>query len=307
MVPESHDISLQTTEQLAEYFVSAEFHNEVVSKLRDQYEIDLHVNGLSSAAAAEAAQSTNTESLTLSYTRNNAGGVKDAIEFLTTVLIAHGLDISTVRGTIPRPKSDSFEDNLKFFDSKLLHKAGTSNGHDSAAAAAFGGDGTNERSFLDRIRKPGSLTSLSSFLDRRKTVSNTPASFMKHASSNASRASLVSIESTSSLRNPWNDSVITPAEEDPANNGGWPARFSISSDSKLPFGAHSSAWASSASLTSTVLPPPGTSGFAPASPGTITPKNDTRASNESGRPSTSHSTASVSGYPHGPIGPPAPQ
>jgi len=304
MVPESHEISLQTTEQLADYFISAEFMNEVVDKLRTQYEIDLHVNGLSSAAAADAAQSTKTESLTLSYTRNNAGGVKDAIDYLTAALIAHGLDITTVRGAIPRPKSDSFEDSLPFFESKLLH---TTSGKDSASNSTYGGDGTNERSFLDRIRKPGSLTSLSSFLDRRKTGSNTPGSFMKHASSNASKASLVSMESVSSMRTPWNDSGVNLAEEDPANDGGWPAQFRTSSDNKHPFGANPGASASSASLTSTVLPPPGSSGNLPISPGTATPKYDTRVSNESGRTTNSQSAASVSGYPHGPIGPPAPQ
>ncbi len=316
MVPESHAITVNTTDELAEYFTSAAFRNEVVDKLRSQYEVDIHVNGLSSASAADEAQASETESLTLSYTRNNAGGLKDAIDFLTSQLVAHGLDATTVRGAIPRPKSDSFEDNLPFFESKLLHRAEPNNATDSPTRSAFGDDG-DQRSFFDKLRKPGSI---SSFLDRRKNGSNTPGSFMKNASSNASKASLASLESTGSgYRNPWNDSGVNLPDDD--NATGWPARFSAgSSDNKFPFGVNTGAAGSTTSLNTayTPLPPPGSSGSAGAtytpvsghaltfSPGDTTPKfGDSRVSHDSGRPSTSNSTLAINEYPADPIALPA--
>lgn len=321
MVPETHEITLDTNEKLASYFISAEFANDVVAKLRSQYEVDVHVKGLSSAAAAQDAVNTNTETLSLSFTRNNAGGLKDAIDFLTAALVAHGLDVSSVRGGIPRPKSDSFEDSLPFFDSKLLHPASASEtslvlpgAAESPTRSAFGDDAGQEpnvrdRSFLNRIRKPGSITSLSSFLDRRKNGSRSPATglatYMKHASSNASKASLVSIESqTSNYRNPWNDSGVNLADEDP--NGGWPARFGSASGSSTGVGqldgAKSPFGASSASLNLGVpvgtLPPPASKII---SPGDATPRSDFAARIS---PDVADSPAGEHRQQHGPIGPP---
>ena len=267
----------------------------------------MQVNGLTSASAAEEAQATGMESLTLAYTRNNAGGLKDAIDFLTTKLVAHGLDATTVKGAIPRPKSDSFEDSLPFFESKLLHRADHVHATDSPTRSALGDDGS-ERSFFDKLRKPGSIGSFSSFLDRRKNGSRSPNAFMKHASSNASKASLVSLESQgSSYRNPWNDSGVDVNDD----NGGWPARFSggASGDGKSPFGLHFAGSTASLAGSSTALPPPGSSSGYPItnstlSPGDVTPKFDNRASHDSGRPSTSNSTNASFAYPPGPIGPP---
>ena len=303
MVPESHEIAMSTTDELSQYFTTAEFRREVIDKLKSNYEVDLHVNGLSSAAAADRVESTKSEVITLSYTRNNAGGLKDAIDFLTTQLVAHGLDASTVSGAIPRPKSDSFEDSLPFFDSKLLHRAEPST--DSPARSIFNED-VSERSFFDKLRKPGSISSLSSFLDRRKNSSNSSAAFMKHASSNASKASLASIESQNSYRNPWNDSGVNLPDEDQQN--GWPARFSRNGSTTL-LSVHTEASASSLSLTSTPLPPLGSSGANNnpiSSPGDVTPTHGSHPSRDSGRPSTAHSTASGHGHGHGhgPIGPP---
>ena len=292
MVPERHELSFKTTDNLMSFFTSAEFQVEVVEKLKSQYLIDLQVRGLSSAAASEEVQATGTESLVLAYTRNNAGGLRDAIDFLTSKLVAHGLDAGTVKGAIPRPKSDSFEDNLPYFESKLLHRAD----HNSSR------EDVSERSFFGKLRKPGSMGSFSSFLERRKNGTRSPNNFMKHASSNASRASLVSLESQGSgYRNPWNDSGVDVNED----NGGWPARFS-GGVSHSPFGLHYTGSSASLAGSSTALPPPGSShglpnGSTVFSPGDVTPKFDSRTSHDSGRPSTSNST---NGYAPGPIGPP---
>ncbi|KAI9715931.1 MAG: hypothetical protein M1828_000519 [Chrysothrix sp. TS-e1954] len=299
MVPERHELSLKTTDDLSTYFTGSSFQTEVVEKLKSQYEVELHVEGLSSATAAEEAQRTGDENLTLAYTRNNAGGLRDAIDFLTSKLVAHGLDASTVKGAIPRPKSDSFEDSLPYFESKLLHRA------DHAAAASSSRDDVSDRSFFGKLRKPGSIGSFSSFLDRRKNGTRSPNSFMKHASSNASKASLVSLESQGSgYRNPWNDSGVDVNDD----NGGWPARFSGGAphEARSPFGHHYAGSTASLVGSSTALPPPGSShglsnGVSVLSPGDVTPKFDSRASHDSGRPSTSNST---NGYQPGPIGPP---
>lgn len=270
MVPESHEIVLPSTPELSEFLRSQQFKTEVVEKLKAQYEVDLHVN---KDVKVSEKSSQPTESLLLTYTRNNAGGLKDAVDFLVSRLVAHGLDATAVKGSMPRPKSDSFEDNLPFFDSKLLQHAPAPVVTESPTKATFVEE-PSERSIFDRLRKPGSISSISSFLERRKNHSNSPGSVFRNASSNGSKASLVSIESQSSAyRNPWNDSGVNlPEEEHPT----WPYRHGENNHNKI-----------------------FTSG---GGPGDMTPKFDPRRSFDSGRPSTSQSMAS--GYPPGPIGPP---
>lgn len=265
MVPESHEISFQTTEKLRAFLISPEFSDDVRTKLKEQYEVD--VTAETTAQPSEDGIAPN-DRLILAYTRNNAGGIKDAIDFLVSRLVSYGLDATTVMGAIPRPKSDSFEESLPFFESKLLH-------HAPSLIASMDSpthyDDRNERgSLFERLRKPGSISSFSSFIGR-KNQSGSPGSLFKHASSNASKASLVSMESRdSSYRNPWNDSGVNLPDDDMLTpNGGWPSRF----DHKFTLGT---------------------------APGDMTPRHDLRASFDSGRPSTSNST---SGYP-APIGPP---
>lgn len=265
MVPENHEIVLPAVPKLKNFFKSADFDSDVRQKLKHQYEVDLQVRD---SPTINDETTTSEERLLLSYTRNNAGGLKDAIDFMVSRLIGQGLDATSVKGAIPRPKSDSFEDSLPFFDSKLLHNAPAPIGTDSPTRSTFADEVSERGSLFDKLRKPGSISSISSFLDRRKNHSGSPGSFFKHASSNASRASLVSMESRDSgYRNPWNDSAVNLAEDETHN--GWPTRF----ENKFPFSV---------------------------APGDTTPKHDSRASFDSGRPSTSHST---SGYP-APIGPP---
>lgn len=277
MVPESHEIAFQNSEELSRFFDSPEFHDDVRQKLQDQYEVDAHLSGTrpfpsTPSASVERLAPPAEEHLVFCYTRNNAGGLKDAIDFLVSRLVAYGLDATTVKGAIPRPKSDSFEESLPFFDSKLLQNAPSIHSTDSPTRSTFG-DGDNvslsdRASLFERLRKPGSISSFSSFISR-KNQNNSTGSFFKHASSNASKASLVSLESRDSgYRNPWNDSGVNLPDED-VHVGGWPPRF----DTKFSLGG---------------------------TPGDTTPRHDPRASFDSGRPSTSHST---SGYPV-PIGPP---
>ncbi|KAL4920130.1 hypothetical protein BDW62DRAFT_209273 [Aspergillus aurantiobrunneus] len=281
MVPESHELLFQSSPELQEFFRGADFREDVCAKLKDQYEVDTTVDipeEFTSENGSDSPSSTPEDRVVLGYTRNNAGGLKDAIDFLISRLVAHGLDATTVKGAIPRPKSDSFEESLPFFDSKLLQHAPTPIATDSPTRPSFTDETSERGSIFERLRKPGSISSFSSFIGR-KNHSASPASFFKHASSNASKASLVSMESRDSgYRNPWNDSGVNLPEDDlPAlgsshshsSSNGWPARF----DTKFPFGT---------------------------APGDMTPKHDLRASFDSGRPSTSNST---SGYP-APIGPP---
>lgn len=281
MVPETHEISFQSSEALAEFFKSPDFENDVRQKLKDQYEVDVRLADEPQLPAQQQSEPSIPEEtpqpienrLLLMYTRNNAGGLKDAIDFLISRLVAHGLDATTVKGAIPRPKSDSFEESLPFFDSKLLQHAPPPLVTDSPTRSTFGDDASDRGSLFERLRKPGSISSFSSFIGR-KNQSASPGSFFKHASSNASKASLVSMESRDSgYRNPWNDSGVNLPEDDThlsANGNGWPSRFD---NNKFMLGS---------------------------APGDTTPKHDPRASFDSGRPSTSNST---SGYP-APIGPP---
>ncbi|KAJ6160843.1 hypothetical protein N7470_004239 [Penicillium chermesinum] len=285
MVPESHELHFQSSVELREHFKSSDFLEDVRTKLKEQYEVDINVDTTADLPDTEESSSSSPEPgpedrVVLGYTRNNAGGLKDAIDFLISRLVAHGLDATTVKGAIPRPKSDSFEESLPFFDSKLLQHAPAPLVTDSPTRPSFIDDTSERGSIFERLRKPGSISSFSSFIGR-KNHSASPASFFKHASSNASKASLVSMESRDSgYRNPWNDSGVNLPEDDipvlgsshshkSSNSIGWPSRF----DTKFPFGT---------------------------APGDMTPKHDPRASFDSGRPSTSNST---SGYP-APIGPP---
>lgn len=285
MVPESHEIAFQKSTDLENFFTTPDFYNELRQKLRNQYEVDAHfnpqINSLpkSATASVERIVSASEGRLVLTYTRNNAGGLKDAIDFLISQLVPHGLDATTVKGAIPRPKSDSFEDSLPFFDSKLLQNAPSLQSTDSPTRSAFGdGESTpiSERaSLFDRLRKPGSISSFSSFMSR-KNQNTSPGTFFKQASSNASKASLISMESRESGYRFWNDSGVNLAEEEAtlsSLNGGWPPRFT---DNKLHVGTNAT------------------------TPGDRTPKHELRASFDSGRPPTSHS---LSGYP-APIGPP---
>jgi hypothetical protein len=280
MVPDNHELVLSSNPNLLQFLESSAFRTGLLPKLKAQYVVDVEVK---QDPAERTEDGRPTVTLTWSFTRNNAGGVRDAIEFLQSQLIAAGIETTVVKGSIPRPKSDSFEESLQYFDSKLLQHAPAPVVSDSPTISSFNEDAARERSTIfDKIRKPGSMSSISSFLDRRKNSSHSPAgSFFKNGSSNVSKSSLISIESTRSFnadRNPWNDSGVNLPDDDssPWASRHFPNGSSSSSDHKVAFSQ-------------------------PPHPGDATPKHNMRASTDSGRPSTSHSANS--GYP-GPIGPP---
>lgn len=336
MVPETHEIEFPTSDDMRKFVTSDEFRNDISQKLKDQYVVEVAVQEPRTEKQGDG--HVTLERMILSYTRNNAGGLKDAIDFLLVPFISRGLDSNAVKGSIPRPKSDSFEDNMPFFESKLLQRAEPSNSTESPTRASFVDDNSN-RSIFDKLRKPGSMSSFSSFIDRRrKNGSNSPASLFMHASSNASKASLVSMESRDSgYRNPWNDSGVD-LEHDSSHSlhgkgwgsfGGSASRPNTSSNSlsgafetKFPFGANGNA--STSSLNTPMIPG---LGMVNGNGGDITPKYDASARNADGggkenadaapelEPNTTNATASSSaaassatnaisaGYP-APIGPP---
>nr|POE94594.1 meiotically up-regulated gene 60 protein [Quercus suber] len=274
MVPETHEIEFPSSDELRKFLTSDEFRQDYSQKLQDQYVVEVAVSEPHPEKHGD--QELIVEKLILSYTRNNAGGLKDAIDFLLLPFIARGLEADRVKGAIPRPKSDSFEDNMLFFESKLLQRAEPPVTRESPTHATFGEDG-GSRSIFDKLRKPGSMSSFSSFIDRRrKNGTNSPGSLFMHASSNASKASLVSMESRDSgYRNPWNDSGIdldhdtnalhshTPSGSNHGNGwgsfGASVSRPNTSSTSlsgafetKFPFGANNNA--STTSLNTPMIP-----------------------------------------------------
>ncbi|KAG6039526.1 hypothetical protein E4U41_002496 [Claviceps citrina] len=271
MVPDKHELVLARSADLVKFLESPNFATDLVSKLKAQYEVEVTVHQNPDELTDDGSP---TMTLIWGFTRNNAGGLRDAIDFLQAQMAAATVEAKIVKGSIPRPMSDSFEDSLQYFDSKLLqHAPASSSTTDSPVKTGFGVEVARERSsILDRLRKPGSMTSISAFLDRRKNSSHSMNSSFFKGSNNVSKSSLISIESTRSFnadRNPWNDSGVNLAEED---NPWTPRPFSKHTDNKL------------------MIP----------LPGDVTPRHSARASGDSGRPSTSHSFNS--GYP-GPVGP----
>jgi hypothetical protein len=329
MVPVTHEIEFPTSEELHSFLASDEFRDDISQRLKDSYVVEVAVQDQRQEMQGD--QEVTLERLILSYTRNNAGGLKDAIDFLLVPFFKRGLDANAVKGAIPRPKSDSFEENMPYFDSKLLQPVKT----DSPTRGSFIDD-NKDRSIFDKLRKPSSMASFSSFIERRrKNGSNSPSSLFMHASSNASKASLVSMESRDSgYRNPWNDSGID-LEQDSiySNHGhGWgsfgtsASRPNTSSNSlsgafetKFPFGATGNA--STTSLNTPMIPGLGmVNGH--GNGGDVTPKYDASARSADGGgkdalPPTSEpltnaagsefasasANATSSGYP-APIGPP---
>ncbi|KAH8681448.1 hypothetical protein BX600DRAFT_375563 [Xylariales sp. PMI_506] len=269
MVPETHELVLTRTPALVRFIESPEFVNEIIGKLKSQHEVTLEVHENPEEKTDDGGR---TMTLLWKLTRNNTGGLRDAIDFLQAQFAAAGVDATVVKGAIPRPKSDSFEDSLQYFDSKLLQHAPAPVGTDSPTKPGFGEEVPQRSTTLfDKLRKPSQLLSS---LDRRKNSSHSVNTLFK-GSTNVSKSSLISIDSTRSFnadRNPWNDSGVNLPDDDHP----WSSRhFGNGFDKKL-------------------TPPSMTHGG-----GDVTPRHGTRASGDSGRPSTSHSTNS--GYP-GPIG-----
>ncbi|KAL2170300.1 hypothetical protein VTG60DRAFT_4979 [Thermothelomyces hinnuleus] len=267
MVPDKHEVVLERSAPLIKYLESPDFVQNILPKLKTQYEVELTVHDKSEERTEDGSP---TVTLLWTFTRNNAGGLRDAMDFLQTQFTTAGVEPLIIRGAIPRPKSDTFEESLPYFNSKLLQHAPAPVATDSPTRPSFGEEVARERSILACLRKPGSMSSISSFLDRRKNSSQSATNFFK-GSSNVSKSSLISIESTRSFnadRNPWNDSGVNLPDEE--SNPWAPVPTYVNGVDKL------------------TVP----------QPGDITPRHHPRQSADSGRPSTSHSTNS--GYP-GPL------
>jgi hypothetical protein len=268
MVPDKHEVVLERASPLIKYLESPDFVQTIIPKLKNQYEVELTVHENPDERTEDGSP---TVTLLWTFTRNNAGGLRDAMEFLQTQFATAGVEPVIIKGAIPRPKSDTFEESLPFFNSKLLQHAPAPVATDSPTRPTFGEEVARERSILACLRKPGSMSSISSFLDRRKNSSQSAANFFK-GSSNVSKSSLISIESTRSFnadRNPWNDSGVNLPDDETNPWSTGPASY-VNGLDKL----------------------------AVPQPGDVTPRHHPRQSADSGRPSTSHSTNS--GYP-GPL------
>lgn len=61
--------------------------------------------------------------VTFSYTRNDAGGLQDAIDLLMNHLALQGVKVEVIQGRLCRPKSDSFEEFAPYFDRALLQRS----------------------------------------------------------------------------------------------------------------------------------------------------------------------------------------
>jgi hypothetical protein len=272
MVPDNHELVVTRTEALMKYLESPEFVQNVVPKLKTQYEVEASVRENLDGKTSDGEDGTSTVTLLFTFTRNNAGGLRDAVDFLLAEAAKAGAETTIIKGAIPRPKSDTFEENLQYFNSKLLQHAPT-----TPTKPSFGDEVARERNTLfDRLRKPGSMSSISAFLDRRKNSSHSMNNSFFKGSSNVSKSSLISIESTRSFnadRHPWNDSGVNLPEEDgPFAHGRTFAGTGNGVDHKL-------------------------------HPGDVTPRHSARHSGDSGRPSTSHSINNNSGYPGLAMGP----
>jgi len=270
MVPDRHEVVLERTPTLMVFLESPSFVHDVVPKLKSQYEAEVTVIENPEERTEEGGP---TVTLLWTFTRNNAGGLRDAMDFLQAQFATNGIEPVLIKGAIPRPKSDTFEESLQYFDSKLLQHAPAPVAVDSPTKPNFGDEVARERvTLFERLRKPGSMSSISNFLDRRKNSSHSATTSFFKGSSNVSKSSLISIESTRSFnadRSPWHDSGVNlPEDENP--------------------------WAPTRSFTANGSDHKLTVPHA----GDVTPRHTTRASADSGRPSTSHSTNS--GYP-GPL------
>ena len=215
MVPDNHELVLASTPELDQIPGVGPIQNDLVPKLKAQYVVEVQVTEDANELTEDGKP---TVTLLWTFTRNNAGGSgMPSISCTQTWLL---LDSKPPRSKVPFPDRNQIHLRIpsQYFDSKLLQHAPPVS-TDSPTKASFGEEVARERSTIfDKLRKPGSMSSISSFLDRRKNSSHSPAgSFFKNGSSNVSKSSLISIESTRSFnadRNPWNDSGVNLPDND---------------------------------------------------------------------------------------------
>lgn len=161
--------------------------------MKTQFGITMHPmdNEIGHSPSKEGSSNAGTLEVSFTYTRNNAGALRDAIEMLTNFLLAHGVQADPIKGVLPRPKSDSFEDFVPYFHSAVLQKppppklGAPGDGRrfsgdmgsilsdqvmhsepaqftDTTEAAFYDGDRKSSLSDAGAIRPPGSSGSMSS-------------------------------------------------------------------------------------------------------------------------------------------------
>ncbi|CAZ82193.1 unnamed protein product [Tuber melanosporum] len=195
LVPETHIIRLKNSPELEELLKQDEFKKNITDRMNTQFGIRLHPtvdNATESPGGRRSGDGEDYMEITFTYTRNNAGALRDAIEMLTNFLLSHGIQTDSIKGALPRPKSDSFEDFVPFFHSAVFQKpsqsrVGSSNGSirrlsgdagsifgdqvlhtepaqftDTTEAAFYDGDRKASLSDAGLVRPPGSSGSISS-------------------------------------------------------------------------------------------------------------------------------------------------
>ncbi|PWW73156.1 hypothetical protein C7212DRAFT_218648 [Tuber magnatum] len=195
LVPETHIIRLKNSLELEELLKQDEFKKNITDRMDTQFGIRLQPtvdNATESPGGKRSGNGEDYMEIIFTYTRNNAGALRDAIEMLTNFLLSHGIQTDSIKGTLPRPKSDSFEDFVPFFHSAVFQKppqsrVGSSNGSirrlsgdggsmfgdqvshaepaqftDTTEAAFYDGDRKASLSDAGLVRPPGSSGSLSS-------------------------------------------------------------------------------------------------------------------------------------------------
>lgn len=120
LVPESHEIRLIWSPELAEVVKEERFNKDVVEVMKERMCITMKVE------EAWLDSPIKEQKITFSYTRNDAGGLQDAIDLLMNHLTKRGVHAEVLQGRLSRPKSDSFEDFAPYFSSAVLQSSGGS-------------------------------------------------------------------------------------------------------------------------------------------------------------------------------------
>lgn len=228
MVRERHEVKLPGTPEFKKYLKSERFIREVQVPLKDHHEVLMRV--MDDVKDDDSTHQT----VELTWTKDNEGGLKDALDFLVNKLIVNGLDAGSIKDDT-RLQSDTFEQILPFFNPAVLQARPPTAGSGSPIKPNFMSlpKPESKGSIFDRLRRPG-MASITSFLERRKRNAGSPAELFRHASANASRASLVSVESQESgFRNPWNDSGINLPDDDSTKHLRTGSSYSVNSLTSL--------------------------------------------------------------------------
>lgn len=109
-------MSIMWCMELEELLHDPSFQAEIIDPIKEKFNIEVKF---------ENGQDTHkeTQAVTFTYTRNNAGNLQDAVEALSSLLAHRGINSEPVKGGISRVKSDTFEECFPYFNSKVLQTA----------------------------------------------------------------------------------------------------------------------------------------------------------------------------------------